>query len=83
MRHVPAPRPLSAPVSRPKTIRPVTARGAQVARHSRVRRAYLGSVVTVVVDGHAYRGTVYYVRSNGWASVETAHGRIASGPILH
>ena len=40
----------------------------------------IGDTATVMVDGEAITGTVYYVRTNGWPSVETDAGRIASGP---
>ena len=39
--------------------------------------------VTVMVDGNLITGRVYYVRANGWLSVESAAGRIASGPEVN
>ncbi len=36
---------------------------------------------TVVVDGQTITGTIYNVRENGWPCVETASGRVASGPL--
>lgn len=42
--------------------------------------AKIGSVATVVVDGHSITGRVYNIRENGWPCIETPSGRIASGP---
>ena len=46
------------------------------------RTYYIGDIVTVIVDGQKFTGTIYYIRENGWANVETPDGHIASGPIL-
>jgi hypothetical protein len=41
----------------------------------------IGRVETVVVDGRAFTGVVYHVRTNGWACIETlGHVHYASGP---
>jgi len=41
----------------------------------------IGTVETVVVDGREFTGTVYHVRRNGWACIETlGHVHHASGP---
>lgn len=42
----------------------------------------VGSRESVMVDGELITGTVYHVRNNGWACVETHTGRMASGPGL-
>jgi hypothetical protein len=38
--------------------------------------------VSVLVDGSVFTGTVYDVRENGWACVETYSGHVASGPVV-
>lgn len=43
----------------------------------------IGKLETVMVDGKPIVGTVYHVRDNGWACVESDSGRIASGPSTH
>jgi hypothetical protein len=40
----------------------------------------IGDVATVDGGRGPVTGTVYYIRDNGWPSVETSTGRIASGP---
>lgn len=44
----------------------------------------VGTLETVMVTGAIpVCGTVYHVRDNGWACVETDTGRVASGPSTH
>ena len=40
----------------------------------------IGDTASVLVDGQVFVGTVYHVRDNGWACVETDTGHVASGP---
>ena len=42
----------------------------------------LGQTATVIVDGEPITGTVIWIRSNGWVTVETPTGHIAGGPVL-
>lgn len=44
----------------------------------------VGTIETVMLSGaKPVCGTVYWIRDNGWACVETDQGRIASGPSTH